>query len=91
MKESLCNFRRRDCVLKPVSFFLNYNRHIQNIVSISMYIEVKIEKLSDTRDKAHIHAATAPSQGVREKARVFETLNFFGKGLTQIETDVQLL
>ena len=30
-------------------------------------------------------------QGVREKARVFETLNFFGKGLTQIETDVQLL
>ena len=26
-----------------------------------MYIEVKIEKLSDTRDKAHIHAATAPS------------------------------
>ena len=31
------------------------------------------------------------NQGVREKARVFETLNFFGKGLTQIETDVQLL
>ena len=31
------------------------------------------------------------TQGVREKARVFETLNFFGKGLTQIETDVQLL
>ena len=30
-------------------------------------------------------------QGVREKARVFETLNFFGKGLTQTETDVQLL
>ena len=30
-------------------------------------------------------------QGVREKAQVFETLNFFGKGLTQIETDVQLL
>ena len=31
------------------------------------------------------------SQGVREKARIFETLNFFGKGLTQIATDVQLL
>ena len=31
------------------------------------------------------------SQGVREKAQVFETLIFFGKGLTQIETDVQLL
>ena len=30
-------------------------------------------------------------QGVREKARVFETLNCFRKGLTQIETDVQLL
>ena len=30
-------------------------------------------------------------QGVREKAQVFETLNFFGKGLTQIEIDVQLL
>ena len=28
---------------------------------------------------------------VLSKARVFETLNFFGKGLTQIETDVQLL
>ena len=25
-----------------------------------MYIEVQIEKLSGTRDKAHIHAATAP-------------------------------
>ena len=30
-------------------------------------------------------------QGVREKARVFETLIFFGKGLTQIKTDLQLL
>ena len=48
MKESLCNFRRRDCVLKPVSFFLNYNRHIQNIASISLYIEVRIEKLYRT-------------------------------------------
>ena len=33
---------------------------------------------------------TTNNQGVREKERVFETLNFFGKGLTQIETDVQL-
>ena len=33
----------------------------------------------------------APAQGVREKARVFETLNFFVKGLIQMETDVQLL
>ena len=31
------------------------------------------------------------NQGVRERAQVFETLNFFLKGLTQIETDVQLL
>ena len=37
------------------------------------------------------HKTTPSNQGVREKARVFETLNFFGKGLTQIETDVQLL
>ena len=42
---------------------------------------------------AHITAQSAKKdkfQGVREKARVFETLNFFGKGLTQIETYVQL-
>ena len=30
-------------------------------------------------------------QGVREKARVFETLIFLGKALTQIKTDLQLL
>ena len=37
------------------------------------------------------HLKEYQEQGVREKARVFETLNFFGKGLTQIDTDVQLL
>ena len=48
-------------------------------------------------DVLHGHAIKINSrkwckrQGVREKAQVFETLNFFGKGLTQIETDVQLL
>ena len=49
------------------------------------------DNLGDTAHHHHHHHHHTNTQGVREKARVFETLNFFGKGLNQIETDVQLL
>ena len=55
-----------------------YNFTQSKIVRILFVILIRFERLCS-------------NQGVREKARVFETLNFFGKGLTQIETDVQLL
>ena len=64
------------------------------ICRVRVFLKKALVPLSRTASATHCSLVVGRlyprHQGVREKARVSETLNFFGKGLTQIETDVQL-
>ena len=86
--------------------FQIYNFQLSKIVSIYVRLSLKVifkilwifhwnvrcyGNLLYLEHYITVQTLESHNQGVREKAQVFDTLNFFGKGLTQIGTDVQLL